>query len=749
MNDWIRHAIWWQVYPLGFTGAEHALPEARPRPPAASARGLAAAPARARLQRPGPGPGLRVETHGYDTVDHFAVDPRLGTETTCSASRRLLRPRDPRAARRRLQPCRPRLPALPRRPRAGPGLAVGAVVPRESRPAAPDGFRLPRLRGPRRPGRVEPRRPRGRRPRHPGHDPLVRPRGRRLAAGRRLRRPTGVLAAGAAAVRGGTRTSGWSARSSTATTPATSPSPARLGHPVRALEGHLELAQRRQSLRAGPRPAPARRDGPRFLPQTFVGNHDVTRLASRLTDPRHLPRPLALLFTLPGVPTVYYGDESASPASRRTARAGTTPSAAFPPTPEDGRRRGRRPRLHQELDRPPPAPRVARGRPAQEPDTLTNEVLAFRLTAGDQALGDRPQRRRRAGPVELPGPAVRTWSPGTAIVPGPRRPGGAGPFLIVGSMRDPGPGLLTQGSQPLAGPPFDAADSAPPWAAGREGAPMGIEPILDAGPRGNTSGLHPGAPGTGGGLPARSRREPPPDAPGPPVADHRRGRPQGRVARGPAPGRTGPARSSGTPSSPDPALAGRLSVRPRYAGLRRFGAAGRARRRTSVRPATSSRSSKVARAAASTGAASRRARERSASGPAPVEPAPGRARRRRPRARRSASSRSRSTASPSAGVSGRAAAQRRPEPWQLGHDRRVTRPGADATTSSASRAAARSSGSPDSSSQSTAVLHRNGNHSTVPPNSFRAVTVDSASRRELSRRPPAERALTSRMRATS
>jgi len=22
VSDWVRHAIWWQVYPLGFTGAE-------------------------------------------------------------------------------------------------------------------------------------------------------------------------------------------------------------------------------------------------------------------------------------------------------------------------------------------------------------------------------------------------------------------------------------------------------------------------------------------------------------------------------------------------------------------------------------------------------------------------------------------------------------------------------------------------------------------------------------------------------
>ena len=47
------------------------------------------------------------------------------------------------------------------------------------------------------------------------------------------------------------------------------------------------------------------------MPQTFVGNHDVTRLASRLSDPRDLGAALAVLFTVGGVPSVYYGDEQA------------------------------------------------------------------------------------------------------------------------------------------------------------------------------------------------------------------------------------------------------------------------------------------------------------------------------------------------------------------------------------------------------------------------------------------------------
>ena len=48
-----------------------------------------------------------------------------------------------------------------------------------------------------------------------------------------------------------------------------------------------------------------------FLPQTFVGNHDVTRIASKLRDERHLPHALAALFTLPGIPSIYAGDEQA------------------------------------------------------------------------------------------------------------------------------------------------------------------------------------------------------------------------------------------------------------------------------------------------------------------------------------------------------------------------------------------------------------------------------------------------------
>ena len=41
----------------------------------------------------------------------------------------------------------------------------------------------------------------------------------------------------------------------------------------------------------------------------FVDNHDVTRLASALTNKNHLIPAYGLLFGMPGIPCVYYGSE--------------------------------------------------------------------------------------------------------------------------------------------------------------------------------------------------------------------------------------------------------------------------------------------------------------------------------------------------------------------------------------------------------------------------------------------------------
>jgi cyclomaltodextrinase / maltogenic alpha-amylase / neopullulanase len=48
----------------------------------------------------------------------------------------------------------------------------------------------------------------------------------------------------------------------------------------------------------------------------FADNHDVDRVASRLADPDHLAPLYTILFTMPGVPSVYYGSEWGIPGKR-------------------------------------------------------------------------------------------------------------------------------------------------------------------------------------------------------------------------------------------------------------------------------------------------------------------------------------------------------------------------------------------------------------------------------------------------
>lgn len=73
-----------------------------------------------------------------------------------------------------------------------------------------------------------------------------------------------------------------------------------------------------------------------FLPQTFAGNHDVTRLASVLAEPAHLPHALAVLFTVAGSPSVYAGDEQAFRGVKYDRAGGDDEiRPAFPDTPGD------------------------------------------------------------------------------------------------------------------------------------------------------------------------------------------------------------------------------------------------------------------------------------------------------------------------------------------------------------------------------------------------------------------------------
>jgi len=73
-----------------------------------------------------------------------------------------------------------------------------------------------------------------------------------------------------------------------------------------------------------------------FVPQTFIGNHDVTRIASRLLDERHLAHALVILMTCGGLPSIYAGDEQAFRGIKEHRAGGDDAiRPAFPAAPAD------------------------------------------------------------------------------------------------------------------------------------------------------------------------------------------------------------------------------------------------------------------------------------------------------------------------------------------------------------------------------------------------------------------------------
>jgi glycosidase len=144
-----------------------------------------------------------------------------------------------------------------------------------------------------------------------------------------------------------------------------------------------------------------------FTPLTFVGNHDVTRLASRLTDRRHLGHALAILFTAGGIPSVYYGDERGLTGVKED-RAGGDDAVrpAYPATPAGLAQEGSQVyRLHQDLiglRRRHPWLVHAR----TDVEEVTARTAALRPHHGGDSLrvllntGDTPYRRDG---VEVPG----------------------------------------------------------------------------------------------------------------------------------------------------------------------------------------------------------------------------------------------------------------------------------------------------------------------------------------------------------
>jgi glycosidase len=124
------------------------------------------------------------------------------------------------------------------------------------------------------------------------------------------------------------------------------------------------------------------------LAQTFVGNHDVSRLATLLNDDRHFSHALAVLFCIGGVPSVYYGDEQGFRGRKEHREGGDDEiRPAFPASPADLLPDGwRYYRQHQRLiGFRRRHPWLVRARTAAE--HLEPSVLALRL----RGEGDREQ----------------------------------------------------------------------------------------------------------------------------------------------------------------------------------------------------------------------------------------------------------------------------------------------------------------------------------------------------------------------
>jgi cyclomaltodextrinase len=350
--SWVQHAVWWHVYPLGFAGAEKAaLP--------------ADTPVEHRLQKLIPwldyvlelgasglalGPVFASETHGYDTTDYFRIDPRLGDDSDFDD---LVREAHNKGIRvlldgvfnhtgRSFQPFQDALAQGPSAPTAPwfriswPGQDLGrdgdsGTTPEQGEPDYED---------------------------FEGHHHLValnhgEPQvaefvagvmkhwlgrgadGWRLDAAYAV--PSGFWSTVLASVRAdypdayfvGEYIHGdYSAEVSGATLDSatqyelwkavwSSLNDANFYELSSALERHNSFLDT-------------------FVPLTFVGNHDVTRIASQLKDPELLPHALVVLFTVGGTPSIYYGDEQAYRGVKEDREGGDDDvRPAFPAAPSD------------------------------------------------------------------------------------------------------------------------------------------------------------------------------------------------------------------------------------------------------------------------------------------------------------------------------------------------------------------------------------------------------------------------------
>jgi cyclomaltodextrinase len=325
--SWVRHAVWWHVYPLGFVGAEGASDGVAPTHRLGrlcqwldyaielGASGLAL------------GPIFASGTHGYDTVDHFRIDDRLGTEHDFAE---LVEAAHARGLRVLLDGVFNHVgrgfPAFRRALDGGPEAAWFRISGPSEYATFEGHHELPAL----------------------NHDEpavaeyvtgVMRHWLDRGADGWRLDAAYAVPRRFWAKVLASVR--------------ATHPDAYLVGEMIHGdYAGFVEacgfaavtqyelwkaiwssLNDRNFFELAW---ALKRHNGclDAFVPLTFTGNHDVTRIATVLDDERHLPHALVILLTVGGTPSIYYGDEQAYRGLKEHRAGGD--DAIRPAFPVDG-----------------------------------------------------------------------------------------------------------------------------------------------------------------------------------------------------------------------------------------------------------------------------------------------------------------------------------------------------------------------------------------------------------------------------
>lgn len=305
-SSWSRDMIWWHVYPLGFTGAERSLADAGPDPVPRLAQLEDWLDYAVTLGANGLllGPIFRSATHGYDTLDHFAIDPRLGTVDTFSHLVAACRSKGIRIALDGVFNHVSRDSEIVRRALAGG-------------PESDDGRWIVWVDG---------------YPRYfEGHEALVE---LNLTEPAVIRYVISVVTHWTGMGADGWRFDAAYAPGADAWRPITDavrflhPDVWMLGEVIhgdyaefveksgmdtvtqyelwKAVWNSIATKNFWELAHALGRHKVMLED---FVPYTFVGNHDTTRIASQLEDHRDLEHAVALLALLPGIPAVYSGDE--------------------------------------------------------------------------------------------------------------------------------------------------------------------------------------------------------------------------------------------------------------------------------------------------------------------------------------------------------------------------------------------------------------------------------------------------------